>query len=123
MTPMGTDILAPIKAAIEEFEAVQRKHRSLGAYDSEPDGVAQVYFARAAIGTNLDWKNTARSWELYCSKRGVGVAARELTSAARKAVTVIKRARAKDSIAVVRWARDFCNRVDVDGMISRAMYG
>lgn len=80
-----------LKAAIREFNATQDKYREFGANDTEPDSVFQWCLYQHYRGESHHMPKTADDWDLYSTVKGVGVAARALTSKLKKCLTVLDR--------------------------------
>lgn len=104
--------LEKLKKAIDNFAKVQRKHASLGAEDTEPDGTFQVQLVRAAKGKEVKVPTTAHGWELYSDRPGSGRAARSLATACQRCVDVIHACPLGESGAVIGYLRDYCWRVE-----------
>lgn len=82
--------MSKLAEAYEAFREVQSKYASFGAYDTEPRSVFYRLIADIHDGKEPEVPTTARGWQLYSDMPGVGVAARALAAAARKAVKAAK---------------------------------
>ena len=79
------------KAAIKWSEAVQYKHRKLGASDTEPDGLFQACVVRVLDGNAANIPRSGRAWSLFSGMPGIQAAAQELSDKTQNVVDAIKK--------------------------------
>lgn len=103
--------LDKIKAAIKEFEGVQKKYARWGARDTEPDGVFQVQLMRAFRGKKPQVPYDGNGWELYDSSMDCTTAASALHNACRKVVDLIESCPLSESREVGKYLESYCWRV------------
>jgi len=101
-----------IRDAVKEFEGVQKKWASYGAYDSEPDGVFQGLLVRAFRGKKPKVPYSGDGWELYDSSMDCNQAASALHDAARKVVDLIETCPLVESNAVKSYLEGHCWRIE-----------
>jgi len=105
-----TPIIDRLKKAIKQFEECADKHRSVGARDTEPDGVFQRLLLNALAGTAPTPPRSANGWELYTTMEESHAAAEELFEAALEVVRVIESCSIRDVQALREYLDDYCWR-------------
>jgi hypothetical protein len=111
MTADAADtVVTQLRAAVRNFEAVQRQYCQYGASDTEPDGVFQGLLTRAAKGTTVRVPTSAGAWELYASSMDCTTAAAALHQAAQAAVDIIQNCPLGQSAELKKYLRDYCWR-------------
>jgi hypothetical protein len=105
--------LLKLKAAHENFRAVQNKLIKFGAGDSEPDGEYEVAFRAALHG--LPFKPlTASEWQLYTCSFKCDVAATRLNHALQKVANILSAMRTDERAAVMEWVHTWAWRVNME---------
>lgn len=102
--------LEGVKAAIKNFEKVQRKYSSYGACDTEPDGVFQGILWKVIDGEDALIPQTGSGWELYDSSMDCSEAAAALHAAALAVAQTIFACPIRESGAVRKYVKDYCWR-------------
>lgn len=101
--------LGEIKAAISQFEEVQKKFGKFGACDTEPDGIFQCVVMDAFEKNKVEIPSTGRGWQLY-SSMDCEDAALALCNACNEVVKLIVNFPDKDNEEFVRFIKDYCWR-------------
>lgn len=77
-----------VKDAINAVYATMDKYAKFGAYDTEPRAEFADVIIAVAEGNTVEVPQTARQWQLYSGMKGSKKAARKLTRAAARFVTL-----------------------------------
>ena len=96
---------------IKNFEQVQSKYKSFGAYDTEPDGVFQRLLDRAVKGEGPAIPRTGEGWDLYASSMDCTEAAQALHDQALKIVRLIEDCPIRELDHLKSRLRDYCWRL------------
>jgi hypothetical protein len=105
--------LLKLKAAHENFRAVQNKLLKFGASDTEPDTKYEMNFRLALYG--LPFKPlTAEEWQLYTCSMKCHMAARRLNSALQKVANVLVTMKMAERPEIMEWVKTWAWRVDMD---------
>lgn len=82
-------MLEKLKILIKEFEELQKKNSSFGAFDSEPDWVFQKLIRKAFEEGVAKVPTTGYGWDLYISSMDCEEAAKQLHNKATEVVDVV----------------------------------
>jgi len=105
-----------IKKKVKEFQNLQSKWSSRGAYDTEPDWQFQNVI-RKAIHGEKKIPQTPNAWELFSyndeENRKSLPAAKEMTKKAEEVADFILALPLGESKEVIEYLKDYCWRVDI----------
>jgi hypothetical protein len=92
-----------IRAALDAFEALQKKYSEFGTTDTEPGWVFHNVI-RQAVNRKPFRVSPDSGWEIFTSVRGHEKVSRELTEAAQKVYDAVLKANADDVKALEGYA-------------------
>ncbi len=87
---ISTDLETQLSAAVKAFEEVQAKYNRYGAQDTETYAEFHYIIRCALDKKDVEWRKV--NWSLF-NEKGKGLAARELTKAARVVYKLTKKVR------------------------------
>lgn len=102
--------LAAVKEAVKNFEAVQSKYRSYGAYDTEPDSIFQHVLWKTINDKDAAIPQTGDGWELYSHTMDCTEAASALHLACLGVIQAIFACRMAESKKVREYITSVCWR-------------
>ena len=80
-----------LKDAVKAWEEASHANASLGAADTEPDGVFQWCLRQTLQGKEVEVPKSASAWQLYTGMAGSAKAARELTKHLKRCIRIINK--------------------------------
>jgi len=104
-------IVEAVAEEIKKFEAVQKKYREFGAYDTEPDGVFQKIVDDAVKGSAPAIPRDGENWQLYASSMDCSEAANALHDQALAVVRAIESCPIRDIARLRAKLKDYCWRL------------